>query len=172
MMLDLEGMVITIEQTARDVAMVTDERLKLAALEFADWKEPMDKANEDLRIRLAAIKGKWEEENSELIRDYEAASAKFSDADKVHRAAVVKLYETQENKDVKSNLIPGWGVAVSEEIEVAEPVAIQWLIEHNHREALKLDAVKFKKLAEVLKPDFVTFREKVTAKINPTKGAK
>lgn len=144
MMLNLDG-IVTIEQTARDVAMVTDERLKLAALEFANWKEPMDKANEDLRIRLAAIKGKWEEENSELIR---------------------------ENKDVKSNLIPGWGVAVSEEIEVAEPVAIQWLIEHNHREALKLDAVKFKKLAEVLKPDFVTFREKVTAKINPTKGAK
>ena len=172
MMLDLEGMVITIEQTARDVAMVTDERLKLAALEFADWKEPMDKANEDLRIRLAAIKGKWEEENSELIRDYEAASAKFSDADKVHRAAVVKLYETQENKDVKSNLIPGWGVAVGEIIQVDEPTAVQWLIEHNHPQALKLDKTEFDKLAKVLKPDFVKFKPKVTAKITPIKGAK
>jgi len=39
-------------------------------------------------------------------------------------------------------------------------------------EALKLDIKKFKDLAEVLKPDFVTFKPKVTAKITPIKGAK
>lgn len=74
--------------------------------------------------------------------------------------------------DVKSNLIPGWGVVVSEDIEVDEPTAIQWLIEHNHREALGLNATKFKRLAKVLKPDFVKFSPKVTAKITPIKGAK
>lgn len=170
--------VITIEQQAREIAIVTDERLKLATLNLSDWKEPMDKANEDLQTRLAAIKKNWQEENAELIRDYEAATAAFSDADKTHRAAIVKLYEAQADPSIKSNIIPGWGVAVSLDIEATDPTypledaAIQWLIEHNHREALKLDATKFKKLAEVLKPDFVTFRPKVIAKLNPIKGAK
>ena len=49
MSLDLTG-VITIEQQARELAIVTDERLKLATLTLADWKEPMDKANEDLQL--------------------------------------------------------------------------------------------------------------------------
>lgn len=68
--------------------------------------------------------------------------------------------------DVKSNLIPGWGVVVSEDIEVDEPTAIQWLIEHNHREALGLNATKFKRLAKVLKPDFVKFSPKVYEELN------
>lgn len=171
MNLDLTG-VITIEQQAREIAIVTDERLKLAALTLADWKEPMDKANEDLQARLAAIKTNWQEENAELIQDYEAATTAFADADKTHRSAIVKLYEAQADPSVKSNIIPGWGVAVSEDIQVDEPTAVQWLIEHDHKEALKLDPAKFKKLAEVLKPDFVTFRPKVIAKLNPAKGAK
>lgn len=171
MSLDLTG-VITIEQQAREIAIVTDERLKLATLALADWKEPMNKANEDLQTRLSAIKANWQQENAELIQDYEAATAAFADADKTHRAAIVKLYEAQADPSVKSNIIPGWGVAVSEEIEVDEPTAIQWLIEHNHREALKLDATKFKKLAEVLKPEFVTFKPKIIAKLTPIKGAK
>lgn len=175
MSLDLTG-VLTIEQQAREIAMATNERLKLAALTFADWKELMDKANEDLQTRLAAIKKKWQEENAELIRNYEAATTVFSDADKTHRAAIVKLYEAQTDPSVKSNLIPGWGVAVSEGMQFtegnSETTAIQWLIEHNHREALKLDLTKFKKLAEVLKPDFVKFVPVATAKINPIKGGK
>lgn len=169
--LDIEDP-ISVYQAARETAIVTDERLKLATLTLADWEEPMDKANEDLQIRLAAIKKKWQEENAELIQDYEAATAAFSDADKTHRAAIVALYKVQDDKDLKSNIIPGWGVAVSEEIEVAEPTAIQWLIEHNHPKALKLNATEFKKLAEVLRPDFVKFRPKITAKITPIKGAK
>lgn len=55
MSLDLTG-VITIEQQAREIAIVTDERLKLATLALADWKEPMNKANEDLQARLSEIK--------------------------------------------------------------------------------------------------------------------
>jgi len=171
MSLDLTG-VITIEQSAREIAIITDERLKFATLDLADWKESMDKANEDLQTRLSAIKKKWQEENAELIQGYETATTAFTDADKTHRVAIVKLYEVQTDPDVKSNLIPGWGVAVSEDIEVDEPTAIQWLIEHDHREALKLNATRFKKLAEVLKPDFVRFVPKVTAKITPIKGEK
>lgn len=152
MSLDLTG-VITIEQSAREIAIITDERLKFATLDLADWKES-------------------QEENAELIQGYETATTAFTDADKTHRVAIVKLYEVQTDPDVKSNLIPGWGVAVSEDIEVDEPTAIQWLIEHDHREALKLNATRFKKLAEVLKPDFVRFVPKVTAKITPIKGEK
>jgi len=171
MSLDLTG-VIPIEQQAREAAIATDERLKQATLQLADWKEPMDKANEDLQTRLSAIKRKWEEENAELIRNHESAVSAFGNADKAHRAAIIALYEAQADKKLKSNLIPGWGVVVSEDIQVDEPTAIQWLIQHNHREALKLDIKKFKDLAEVLKPDFVTFKPKVTAKITPIKGAK
>jgi len=171
MSLDLTG-VITIEQQARETAIATDERLKQATLQLADWKEPMDKANEDLQTRLSAIKRKWEEENAELIRNHESAVLAFGNADKAHRAAIIALYEAQADKKLKSNLIPGWGVVVSEDIQADEPTAIQWLIQHNHREALKLDIKKFKDLAEVLKPDFVTFKPKVTAKITPIKGAK
>lgn len=169
--LDIEDP-ISVYQAARETAIVTDERLKLATLTLADWEEPMDKANEDLQIRLAAIKKTWQEENAELIQGYKAATTAFSEADKTHRAAIVKLYEAQADPSVKSNIIPGWGVAISEDIQVDEPTAVQWLIEHDHREALKLDATKFKKLAEVLKPDFVKFKPKVTAKITPIKGAK
>lgn len=171
MSLDLTGVII-IEQQARETAIATGEQLKQATLQLADWKEPMDKANEDLQTRLSAIKRKWEEENAELIRNHESAVLAFGNADKAHRAAIVKLYEAQADKDLKSNIIPGWGVAVGEDIQVDEPTAVQWLIEHDHREALKLDAAKFKKLAEVLKPDFVKFSPKVTAKITPIKGAK
>lgn len=36
-----------------------------------------------------------------------------------------------------------------------EPTAIQWAIEHNHANLLKLDKTKFKKAAEALLPEFV-----------------
>lgn len=169
--LDIEDP-ISIYQATREIAIVTDERLKLATLRLADWKEPMEAAEKELRQQIAELRDKYQAAHAELIKNHDESLTKFYEADKAHRAAIVALYEVQDDKDLKSNIIPGWGVAVGEDIQVDEPTAVQWLIEHDHREALKLDATKFKKLAEVLKPDFVKFRPKVTAKITPIKGAK
>lgn len=169
MSLDLTG-VITIEQQARELAIVTDERLKLATLTLADWKEPMDKANEDLQARLSEIKAKWQEENAELIQDYEAATTAFADADKTHRAAIVKLYKAQTDPSVKSNIIPGWGVQIGTKLEYDAEKAIAWAVEHKHLKLLKLDTTAFKTIAEVTRPDFVTFNDQVSARIDTKKG--
>lgn len=169
--LDIEDP-ISVYQAARETAIATDERLRLATLQFADWKEPMEAAEKELRRQIAELEEKHQAAHAELIKNHHESLTKFAEADKAHRAAIVALYEVQDDKALKSNIIPGWGVAVGEDIQVDEPTAVQWLIEHDHREALKLDATKFKKLADVLKPDFVKFKPKVTAKITPIKGAK
>lgn len=162
--------------------MTKEEAIELH-LQFSDAKlvvdafaEPMTNAKKELDWRIKQVKDLWNETNAELIKNHTEAETKATDLEAKLRNAIVELYDAQDDKTIKSGIIPGWGVAVSEGMQFtegnSETTAIQWLIEHNHREALKLDSTKFKELAEVLKPDFVKFVPVATAKINPIKGGK
>ena len=143
----------------------SDAKLIVAA--FAD---PMKTAQDELKAQLEKVKKSWEESNAELIKNHTDAETKVTDLEARLRSAIVKLYKAQDDKTIKSGIISGWGVQVSTKLEYDAEKAIAWAVEHKHLKLLKLDATAFKKIAEVTKPDFVTFKEEPTARIDTKKG--
>ena len=153
---------------AYDQLVAMEEQRSQSAKRFAALSEGMTKAREDLETRLAAIKGKWEFDNAVLIENHDKAKMQAEEADKEFRAKLVDYYKQfAMNEKNKSKFFPGWGVAVSQKPVYEEATAIKWAIEHKHHEVLKLNASGFAKVAEVIKPDFVTFEPAVTAKKLP-----
>jgi len=140
---------------------------KLVVAAFAD---PMKTAQDELKAQLEKVKKSWEESNAELIKNYTDAETKAADLETKLRSAIVELYKAQDDKTIKSGIIPGWGVQVGTKLEYNAEKAIVWAVEHKHLGLLKLDAAAFKKIAEVTKPDFVTFKEEATARIDTKKG--
>lgn len=159
---------IEIESEAYEATLTLSLDARDAAERFDDWVEPMKQAEEVLRNRIETIKEKWKLEFAELINDHDTAKTAADEADKAVRAGVVSFYNLREDKAKKTGFVPGWGVAVSKEYVYDEKEALGWVIEHKHTGLLKLDATKFKQLADTaLKPDFVTINDKVIAKIDP-----
>ncbi len=143
----------------------SDAKLVVAA--FAD---PMKTAQDELKAQLEKVKKSWEESNAELIKNHTDAETKVADLETKLRSAIVELYKARDDKAIKSGIIPGWGVQVGTKLEYDAEKAIAWAVEHKHLGLLKLDATAFKKIAEVTKPDFVTFKEEATARIDTKKG--
>ena len=104
---------MTKEEAVELCVQFSDAKLVVAA--FAD---PMKTAQDELKAQLEKVKKSWEESNAELIKNHHESLTKFAEADKAHRAAIVALYKAQADPSVKSNIIPGWGVAVGEDIQV------------------------------------------------------
>lgn len=110
----------------------------------------------------AALKG-WEAENAELIQAAKDAEAEAGRKEKELRKAVVAAWP---GGNAPKAIAEGLSVRVTPKPVYEEAKAIEWAIEKNLPDLLKLDAVKFKKAAGVLKPDFVTYEETVTAVIS------
>ena len=132
----------------------SDAKLIVAA--FAD---PMKTAQDELKAQLEKVKKSWEESNAELIKSYTDAEAKVTDLETRLRSAIVELYNAQDDKKAKSGIIPGWGVQIGTKLEYDAEKAIAWAVEHKHLKLLKLDTTAFKTIAEVTRPDFVTFND-------------
>lgn len=109
----------------------------------------------------AALKG-WEAENAEEIQIVNDTVAEAERKEKELRAAVVAAWPGGKAPKV---IAEGLSVRVTPKPVYDEARAIEWAIEKNLPDLLKLDATKFKKAAGVLKPDFVTYEETVTAVI-------
>ena len=163
----------------RTIALESNEHLQQTSAVLESLKEPMDKANAELKAKLEEIKTNWANSHAELIKNFDAAKKAFTDADQVHRRAIVNLYNAQpgdEDEKAKSHLIPGWGVMVENVMRfkegASEDTAIAYLVEHKFLKPLKLDLKTFRNLASVITPNFVEYVPVVTAKINPIKKEK
>lgn len=158
----------SLESLCRQTALMTQQVLTKAGELLAACQGPMETAEAELRRQIAELQEKFEAENKKVFVDYEEAMTAWRKADLAHRSAIIKLYESQSDSSIKSNLIPGWGVSVSTKMEYVgkanDQTAIEYLIQHNHPEALKLNMAKFTEMAKILKPDFVEFKPVVTAK--------
>lgn len=154
----------------KEEAIELDLQFLDAKLVVAAFADPMKTAQNELKAQLEKIKKSWEESNAELIKSYTDAETKVTDLETRLRSAIVELYKAQDDKTIKSGIIPGWGVQVGTKLEYNAEKAIVWAVEHKHLGLLKLDATAFKKIAEVTKPDFVTFKEEPTARIDTKKG--
>lgn len=154
----------------KEEAIELDLQFLDAKLVVAAFADPMKTAQNELKAQLEKIKKSWEESNAELIKNHTDAETKVADLETKLRSAIVELYNAQGDKTIKSGIIPGWGVQVGTKFEYDAEKAIAWAVEHKHLELLKLDAAAFKKIAEVTKPDFVTFKEEPTARIDTKKG--
>lgn len=154
----------------KEEAIELNNQFQAAKLALADFAEPMEAIEQDLAKQIEAVKTKWAESNAELIKNFGEAKSKTIELEASVREAVVKLYEAQEDKTIKSGTIPGWGVQVGTKLEYDPAKAIAWAVEHKHLGLLKIDPTAFKKLAEVTKPDFVTFKEEPSARIDTKKG--
>lgn len=133
--------------------------LKAEAESFAD----------DLKIKrasldemIAALRGGWEAENAELLRNAKESEAEFERKDKELRAAVVAAWP---GGNAPKTVADGLSVRVNTKLVYDEGAAIRWAIEKNLPDLLKLDATKFKKAAEALKPAFVVEESSITAVI-------
>lgn len=143
----------------------SDAKLVVAA--FAD---PIKTAQDELKAQLEKVKKSWEESNAELIKNHTDAETKVTDLEARLRSAIVELYKAQDDKTIKSGIIPGWGVQIGTKLEYDAEKAIAWAVEHKHLKLLKLDTTAFKTIAEVTRPDFVTFNDQVSARIDTKKG--
>lgn len=154
----------------KEEAIELDLQFLDAKLVVAAFADPMKTAQNELKAQLEKIKKSWEESNAELIKSYTDAEAKVTDLETRLRSAIVELYNAQDDKKAKSGIIPGWGVQIGTKLEYNAEKAIAWAVEHKHLGLLKLDATAFKTIAEVTRPDFVTFNDQVSARIDTKKG--
>lgn len=154
----------------REEAIELNTQLRDAQQALADYAEPMAAAKAALEEKLKQVKTEWQQSNAELINNHTFAENKVVELEAAVRSSVVEIYNAQEDKAAKSGIIPGWGVQVGTKLEYDPAKAIAWAVEHKHLSLLKLDATAFKKIAEVTKPDFVTFKEEASARIDTKKG--
>lgn len=145
-----------------DLLILKDDyfALKTEAESLADELKAKRSAFEE--TLKAALKG-WEAENAELIQAAKDAEAEAGRKEKELRAAVIAAWP---GGDAPKAIADGLSVRVTPKPVYDEAKAIEWAIEKNLPDLLKLDATKFKKAAGVLKPDFVTYEETVTAVIS------
>lgn len=158
----------------RQEALHAEVRLCAAQLELDQVKPAYDAAKAKYDAAKAQLDEEWANDPDGVIGPFTDASKAVDEANKKLRAAVVNLYNEMEKETPgetpKSHLIPGWGVAVSQEAVYETAKAVNWLIEHKHTGILTVDTKKFGKLLEAIdKPQFVVMVPKVIAKINPVK---
>lgn len=156
---------------SKEEIIALDNEFLDAKLVLSSFEEPMKTAKETLADLINAVQQKWNNENAELLQSYETAFLVVETIEKKLRTAVVDSYNEQADKTIKT-VIPGWGVRVDTKLEYTPTDAIAWAVEHKHLHLLKLDIPAFKKIATVLKPDFVTFQEEVTARIEHAEKGK
>ena len=119
------------------------------------------KEYEDHKDVLKINKEHFDSQNEALINTINLFSDNISKVSEEIRELAITLYDG-EDKNI------GYGVKIRElkSFEYDEKTALEWAIEH--KQALKLDATKFKKIAQIDAIDFVTIEIKPSATL-PTK---
>lgn len=114
-----------------------------------------------LRDREAALRAEWEEQNRELLTESEQARQDVAEAEAELRALTLGAYKATGSKKPA----PGVGVRIVKSIEFDEDKALHWCVANQYLNCLSLNRTTFKKVAEGLGPDFVTFKESAQATI-------
>lgn len=117
---------------------------------------------ESLTEMIANLTEGWRLENAELLAEAAIAQEEFERKDKELRAAIVAAWP---GGDASKTLADGLSVKEMTKLVYDDKAAIQWAIEKNLPDLLKLDSTKFKKAAEALKPGFVVEESSVVAVI-------
>lgn len=117
---------------------------------------------ESLTEMIANLTEGWRLENAELLAEAAIAQEEFERKDKELRAAIVAAWP---GGDASKTLADGLSVKVMTKLVYDDKAAIEWAIEKNLPDLLKLDATKFKKAAEALRPSFVVMESSITAVI-------
>jgi hypothetical protein len=86
-------------------------------------------------------------------KDVAEANKQMEELDDILRIAAKSLYS-----ETGTTRHPAFSIKVFHTMDYDEQLAIPWVLEHKLIATLKLDKKAFEKVAEVLTPDFVTFR--------------
>ncbi len=112
--------------------------------------------------RVDEIWAEFKQANGELIEAASDAQSKFDAKDAELRNAVVSAWP---GGDAPKTVGDGLSVKVMSKPVYDEAVAIEWAIEKNLPNLLKLNAAEFKKAADALKPSFVRVESSIVAVI-------
>lgn len=147
--------------TTEELLILKDDRAALLA-EAETFADAVKIKRAALDSMIAALVGGWEGENAELLQNAKDAQVEFERKDKELRAAVVAAWP---GGDAPKAIADGLSVRVNAKLVYDETKAVEWAIEKNLPNLLKLNATEFRKAAEALKPEFVTEEKTATAVI-------
>lgn len=149
------------QNIAEELAILKDDFLTLKQ-EASQFRAELSEREARLNEMIAQLRAGWTAENAELIETVTAAEAEAEKKEIELRLAVVAAWP---GGDAPKTVAPGLSVRVSTKPVFDERRAVEWAIEKNLPDLLKLDATKFKKAAEALRPDFVVMESSITAVI-------
>lgn len=150
-------------------AETTAEKLLRLKEDRDALKDEAESLSDEVKIRravlndmLKVVEQGWEAENAELLQNEKDAKAEYERKDAELRAAVVAAWP---GGNAPKTVAEGLSVKVMSKPVYDDSAAIQWAIEKNLPDLLKLDATKFKKAADALKPEFVRVESTIVAVI-------
>lgn len=149
------------ERSLEELAILKDDYFTLKQ-EAAQFRSELSEREARLNEMIAQLRAGWTAENAELIETVTAAETEAEKKEIELRLAVVAAWP---GGDAPKTVAPGLSVRVSTKPVYDEQRAIEWAIEKNLPDLLKLDSAKFKKAAEALKPSFVVMESSITAVI-------
>jgi len=148
-------------KTIEELAILKDDYFTLRQ-EAAQFRSELSEREARLNEMIAQLRAGWTAENAELIETVTAAETEAEKKEIDLRLAVVAAWP---GGDAPKTVAEGLSVRVNTKPVYNERKAIEWAIEKNLPDLLKLDAAKFKKAAEALKPSFVMMESSITAVI-------
>lgn len=149
------------QNIAEELAILKDDYFTLKQ-EAAQFRSELSDREARLNEMIAQLRAGWEAENAKLIETVTAAEAEAKKKEIELRLAIIAAWP---GGDAPKTVAPGLSVRVVTKPVYSEQKAIEWAIAKNLPDLLKLDATKFKKAAEALRPDFVVMESSITAVI-------
>lgn len=139
-----------------------------------EMRQTLDGQLAALESKKQFLEAQFATSNAEFINILEESKQNLDTLDRDLRDSVVLYFEAQEDRTSKESkqIADGISVRVNKEYQYDPDEAIKFAIEHKITGILSVNAVEFKKVAPVLKPDFVTVLEKPTAVVTQPKGSK
>ena len=128
----------------------------LLGTKVAKLRDEYEKAKDAAAKQYEIVQGSIEwEAYAELAESRRLIGLELAEAEQALRADKVKQYEITGEKN-----FPSGKVKIFEILEYPDETAVQWAIDKNIAGVLKLNAAEFKKVAKVLKPDFLKVKKK------------
>lgn len=159
---------LLVQETETPEETTTEKLLRLKD-DRATLKQESDSLNAEIDARRGRVIemvnnlwAGWKIENAPLIESALNATEEFERVDKQLRAAIVAAWP---GGTAPKTVADGLSVKVLTKPVYDDAKAIEWAIEKNLPNLLKLNATEFKKAAEALKPAFVTVESTITAVI-------
>lgn len=153
--------IFDVDRRVDDLLLLKEDYFTLKA-EAESFADEVNIKRAALNAMIAVLTEGWSSENAELLREAAIAEEEFERKGKELRAAIVAAWP---GGNAPKTVADGLSVRVSTKLVYDDTAAIQWAIEKNLPDLLKLDATKFKKAAEALKPSFVVEESSITAVI-------